>query len=288
MKWLILLLFSGVSMASLEAESLAVSPLGATQTPEYFKAFQSREDKGNLTRVVLRNGLTILIEEHALDPLATVVTYIRSGYSQAETENIGVSHLLERLYRHRSEVVSEMVGLGAVLKITTHYDSTSFSSSSPAENVLETLAFHAALLQAPEIDLDKMGLEVEILLKERLLRLDLPRLFARQKLLELAYPRERLGGLLSVEESFIQLAQTDSTLQQLTRFHEAHYHPGNVILAVSGAVRRERILEKAVELYGSMRSSKEDRQVSEEPADESTVGQTSFRYLHLRGNLQQP
>lgn len=276
-------------MVSLGAESLAVSRSGTTQAPEYFKAFQSREDKGNLTRVVLRNGLTILIEEQPLDPLATLVTYIRSGYSQEKTENMGVSHLLERLYRHRSEVVSEMIGFGATLNISTHYDSTLFSSSSAAENVLETLAFHAALLQAPEIDLDKIGLEVEILLKERLLRLDLPQVFARQKLLELAYPRERLGGLLSPEESFTQLAQTDSTLQQLTRFHEAHYHPGNVILAVSGAVRRERILERAVELYGSMKSSQEAGQVpEEEPADESTVGQTSFRYLHLRGNHQQP
>jgi len=110
MKWLILLLFSGVPMASVEAGPLVVSPPGATQTPEYFKAFQSREDKGSLIRVVLRNGLTIVIEEQALDPLATVLTYVRTGYSQEETGNIGVSHLLERLYRHRSEVVSEMVG----------------------------------------------------------------------------------------------------------------------------------------------------------------------------------
>ncbi len=289
MKWLILLLSSGVAMASLEAESLAVSPPGATQTPEYFKAFEFREDKGSLTRVVLRNGLTIVIEEQALDPLATVVTYIRAGHSQEEAGNIGVTDLLERLYRHRSEVVSEMVGLGAVLKITTRYDSTVFSSSVPAENVLKTLEFHAALLQAPEIDLGAIGREVEILLQERLLQLDLPQVFARQKLLELAYPEQRWGDPLSLEKSFTGMAQTDATLQQLTRFHEAHYYPGNVILVVSGAVRRERILERVVETYGSLRSSKKASQVSKEnSADPSTVGQTSFRYLHLRGNHLQP
>jgi zinc protease len=271
MKWLILLLCSGVSMA---------------QTPEYFKAFQSRASQGNLTRAVLRNGLTIVIEEQALDPLATVVTYIRAGYSREETGSIGVSHLVERLYRHRSEVASEMVGSGATLKITTHYDSTSFSSSSPAEDVLETLDFHAALLQAPEIDLDAISTEADILLRERLLQLDLPQVFARQKLLELAYPKQRWGGLLSVGDSFAALSRTDFTLQQLTRFYEAHYHPGNVILVVSGAVRRERILEKVAELYGSM-SSPEVSQVSTSP-EPATVGQTSFRYLHLRGNHLQP
>ena len=289
MKWLILLLFTGVPMASLEGESLAASPPGAIQSPEYFKAFQFREDKGSLSRVVLRNGLTIVIEEQALDPLATVVTYIRAGYSQEEAGNIGVSHLLERLYRHRSEVVSEMVGLGAVLKISTHYDSTVFSSSVPAENVLKTLDFHAALLQAPEIDLGAIGREVDILLKERFLQLDLPQVFARQKLRELAYPEQRWGNLLSLATSVTGLAQTDSTLQQLTRFHEAHYTPGNVILVISGAVRRERILERVVEVYGSLRSSTNDSQVSKESSsDPSTVGQTSFRYLHLRGNHLQP
>jgi zinc protease len=274
MKWLILLLFSGMSMA---------------QTPEYFKAFESREVKGNLTRAVLRNGLTIVVEEQSMGPLATVVTYVRAGYSQEEVGNVGVSHLLERLYRHRSEVVSEMVGSGAVLKIITHYDSTAFSSSSPAEDVLETLDLHAALLQAPEIDLDAIGTEVEILLKDRSRQLDLPQVFARQQLLELAYPKQRWGGLLSLQDSFTALARTDSTLQRLTRFHEAHYHPGNVILVVSGAVRRERILERVVELYGSMRSSTESPQVSDKnPWDPSTVGQTSFRYLHLRGDHLQP
>ena len=92
--------------------------------------------------------------------------------------------------------------MGAVLKINTHYDSTVFSSSVPAENVLKTLDLHAALLQAPEIDLGAIGREVEILLKERLLQLDLPQVFARQKLLELAYPKQRWGGLLYLQESF--------------------------------------------------------------------------------------
>ncbi len=289
MKWLILLLFSGVSMVSLEAEILTISPFGAIQTPEYFKAFQFREDKGNLTRVVLRNGLTIVIEEQALNPLATVLTYVRTGYSQEEAGNIGVSHLLERLHRYRSGVVSEMVGLGAVVRISTHYDSTQFSSTVATENVQKILGFHAQLLQSPEIDLGAIGREVEILLNERLLQLDVPQVFARQKLLELTYPEQRWGGLLSLQESFTALTQTDSTLQQLTRFHEAHYHPGNVILVVSGAVLRERILERVVELYGSLRSSKEAPRASKEDfADPSTVGQTSFRYLHLRGDHLQP
>jgi len=289
MKWLLLLLLPWVSGASLQAESLAGSQRRSAQPPEYFKEFEAREDEGNLTRVVLRNGLTILIEEQPLEALATVVTYIRAGYSQEEEDNRGVSHLLERLYLYRSEVVSQMISLGAVLNVTTNYDGTLLSSTGAAENVLKTLDLHAGLLQAPQIDPQGIALEVEFLLAERLLQLDSPRVFAKQKILELVYPEERPGGLLSGGESFSGLAETDSTLQQLARFHENYYHPENVILAVSGAVRRERILERVVELYSPMKSPKEDGQDSEEPASrEPGRGTNSFSYLHLRGNHQQP
>ncbi|MCZ6878401.1 MAG: insulinase family protein [Acidobacteria bacterium] len=289
MKWLFLLLFSWVSVASFEAELLAGSQRRSAQPPEYFKEFEAREDEGNLTRVVLRNGLTILIEEQPLEALATVVTYIRAGYSQEEEANRGVSHLLERLYLYRSEVVSEMISLGALLNVTTNYDGTLISSTGAAESVSQTLELHAGLLQAPQIDPQGIALEVEFLQAERLLQLDSPGVFAKQKLLELVYPEEGPGGLLSGGRSFSGLAEMDSTLEQVARFHENYYHPENVILAVSGAVRRERILEKVVELYSPMKSPKKDGQDSEEPASrEPGGGTTSFSYLHLRGNHQQP
>jgi len=289
MKWLFILLFTWVSGASFEAELLAGSQRRSAQTPEYFKEFEAREDEGNLTRVVLRNGLTILIEEQPLEALATVVTYIRAGYSQEEEDNRGVSHLMERLYLYRSEVVSEMISLGALLNVTTNYDRTLISSTGAAENVSKTLELHAGLLQAPQIDPQGIALEVEFLQAERLLQLDSPGVFAQQKLLELVYPEEGPGGLLSGSQSFSGLAEIDTTLEQLARFHENYYHPENVILAVSGAVRREQILEKVVELYSPMKSPKKDGQDSEEPASrEPGGGTTSFSYLHLRGNHQQP
>ena len=163
MKWLFLLLFSWVSGASFQADLLAGSQRRSVQPPEYFKEFEAREDEGNLTRVVLRNGLTILIEEQPLEALATVVTYIRAGYSQEEEDNRGVSHLLERLYLYRSEVVSEMISLGVMLNVTTNYDGTFISSTGAAESVSETLELHAGLLQAPQIDPQGLALEVEFL-----------------------------------------------------------------------------------------------------------------------------
>ncbi|MDA2928718.1 insulinase family protein [Acidobacteria bacterium AH-259-O06] len=289
MRWLILSFLSFVFVTSPEAETLALSQRGH-RPPEYFKAFQSREDKGNLTRVVLRNGLTILIEEQSLDPLVAVVTYVRAGYSQEGKDSRGVSRLLEQLYLYRSGAALQMSNLGAVLNVSTNYDSTSFSSCSPAENVLEILELHADLLQAPEISSKEIAPEVGILLEEKRRRLQSPRVFAKQKLLNLVYPADQLGqGPFSLDESLSALKETDTARQKLALFHKAYYHPKNVILTVSGQVRRERILKKVVELYGSMRSSKGALQPSHTSSNlQSSIAKASFQYLYLRGDLQQP
>ena len=288
MRWLVLLLFSSVYAASLEAESPAIAQPGVGQTPEYFKTFQSREDKDNLTRVVLRNGLTVLVEEQPLVPLVAVLTYIKAGYSQESRDSVGVSHLLERLYLYRSEVLSEMRDLGAVLRVETDYEGTSFSSSAPADNVLAILEQHAGLLQDSQIDSKGITHEVEFLLAERHRQENFPRVFAREKLLELLYPEEPFGREPPLK-GLSALLEIDSTLEKLTQFHEAYYHPGNVILVVSGAVRRERVLEKVGELYGSMKSSSRAVQVSRSISKaEPSEGKTSFRYLHLRGNIDRP
>ncbi|MDA2933497.1 insulinase family protein [Acidobacteria bacterium AH-259-D05] len=281
MRWPALLLFSSIYVASLEAEPLAIR--GVSQAPEYFKAFQSREDKNNMTRVVLRNGLIVVIEEHPMVPLVNVLTYIKAGYSQESAEKAGVSHLLERLYLYRSEVLSQMGDLGAVVNVKTHYEGTSFSSSAAAENVLKILELHAGLLRAPQIDSTGIAQEVQILIAEREDRENSPRVFAREKLLELVYPEEPRGSGLA-SKGLSALLGTGSTLEKLTQFHDAYYHSGNTILVVSGAVRREIILEKVVELYGSMKPSAPAVQASRAAP---FVGK-AFRYLHLRGNTPRP
>ena len=47
--------------------------------PEYERSLAHREDRQSLIRVVFRNGLTLLIEEHPAAPLASVVTYLRGS-----------------------------------------------------------------------------------------------------------------------------------------------------------------------------------------------------------------
>ena len=266
------------------AEPLPRVPAGA-QAPAYARAFQSRDDQGNLTRVQLRNGLTVIVEEHPVGPLASVVTFIRGGYRRED--HAGVSHLLGRLHLHRSQALPEMGELGAVLDSRTGYRGTSFVSSAPAENILKILEHHAGLLRAPQIDPAGVRPEVQVLVAERDGWEHSPENFARERLQELIGSDGRTGNGLPAQ-GLSALLHTDSTLQKLSDFHQAFYHPGNTIVVVSGAVRRESVLEKVVELYGSIQPSTNAVQVSSpDPSGEPSLG-TAFQYRHLRGSTLRP
>ena len=256
-----------------------------TQSPAYAGAFQSRDDQGNLTRVKLRNGLTVIVEEHPVGPLATVLTFIRGGYSRED--HAGVSHLLDRLYLHRSQALPEMGELGAVIDVRTDYWGASFVSSAPAENVLKILEHHSGLLRAPQIDPAGVSPEVQVLLAERDGWEDSPGSFARERLQELIGPDGRTGNGLPLT-GLSALLNTDATLEKLSDFHQAFYHPANTIVVVSGAVRRESILEKVVEFYGSAPSSADAVRVSiADASGDATLG-NAFQYRHLRGDTGRP
>ena len=125
------------ALAGLQVEGLAQRRAGAA--PEYFKAFQARENKGSLTRAVLHNGLTVLIEEQPLDPLVAVLVYVKSGYGQLSSDDRGISRLLGQLYTYRSPVVDEIKDTGALFRVQAGPDSTVLSAIGPAEKLTELL-----------------------------------------------------------------------------------------------------------------------------------------------------
>ncbi|MEE8350197.1 MAG: insulinase family protein [Acidobacteriota bacterium] len=284
MRWPVLLLFASELVASSVAEPLSSVSLVA-QAPAYSRAFESRDDQANLTRVKLRNGLTVIIEEHPVGALASVLTFVRGGY--ALEDDAGISQLLDRLYLHRSQALLEMGELGAVLDVRTDYWGASLVSSAPAENVLKILEHHSGLLRAPQIDPAGVSPEVQVMLAQQAGWGNSSGSFARERLQEMIGPDGRDGNGLPLE-GLSALFNTDSTLQKLSDYHRAVYHPGNTLVVISGAVRRENILEKVVELYGSMKPDPEAVQASMSEMTRAPSLGTAFQYRHLRGDTQRP
>src|SRR5687767_3440518 len=64
---------------------------------EIIGPFVSREDEGQTTKVVLKNGLTVIVREEYAVPLTSITTLVKAGYFDEEDRLAGISHVVENM-----------------------------------------------------------------------------------------------------------------------------------------------------------------------------------------------
>src|SRR4051812_38239531 len=57
-----------------------------------------REDLGQTTKVILKNGLTVLVHEQHAVPLTSVTTFVKAGYFDEDDRISGISHVIEHMF----------------------------------------------------------------------------------------------------------------------------------------------------------------------------------------------
>src|ERR1044071_9750095 len=107
--------------------------------------YVSREDQGQTTKVVLKNGLTVIVREQQATPLASITTYVKAGYFDEHDRLSGISHVIEHMFfkgtarRPVGEIARETKALGGYLNAYTYYDRTVYYTQVPAENAKQAL-----------------------------------------------------------------------------------------------------------------------------------------------------
>src|SRR5207247_8049705 len=122
------------------------------QVAQIVEPYTFREDQGQTTKVVLKNGLTVLIREQQAMPLVSINTYVKAGYFDEDDRISGISHLLEHMFfkgtakRHVGETARETHGLGGYLNASTYYDRSAYLTAVSAEHCKKALEIQADAL----------------------------------------------------------------------------------------------------------------------------------------------
>src|SRR6476646_5509295 len=120
--------------------------------------YVSREDQGQTTKVVLKNGLTVLVREQQAVPLVSITTYVKAGYFDEDDRISGISHVIEHMFfkgttkRPVGEIARETQGLGGYLNAYTYYDRTVYQTVVPSQNTLKALDVQSDALQHSTFD----------------------------------------------------------------------------------------------------------------------------------------
>lgn len=267
-------------------QKVKVNPKAVTQASEkpvrILGPFSSREDQDEYTKVVLKNGLTVVLYERRDVPLVAISTYVKAGYLDEPDALRGLTHVLEHMFfkgtrrRGVGQLAKETKTLGGYLNAGTYYEYTHYYTVLPAEHFPQALDIQADALQNPLLAEEELKREIQVILQEARRKADSPDAYALEKLYETAFDvsplrRWRMGD----EATLLPL-----TRKELADFYQRWYVPSNIILVICGNIDRRAALDDIVKKYGAMASARMERTpLPVEPPQER------LRYRQLRGDI---
>jgi zinc protease len=139
-------------------------------------------------RVVLPNGLRVLIRRDDSAPVVAIVTYVSAGYFDEPDDVVGIAHVLEHMYfkgtptRGVGEIAKQTKAVGGYLNAATIYDHTSYYTVLPASGFKQGLEVQFDAYANSLIDSEELARELEVIIQEAKRKADNPGAVATETL----------------------------------------------------------------------------------------------------------
>ena len=235
-------------------------------------------------KIVLNNGLTVLIKENHNAPVAAIFSYVKAGYFNESDRLAGISHLIEHMFfkgtkkRGVGQIARETKSLGGYLNASTIYDHTLYYTVLPGRNFAQGLDIQADALMNSIFDPDELQKETEVVIQEAKRKLDTPSAVATERMFELAFEKHRMRRWRIGMEDGLRAFTRDDFLS----FYKNLYRPENIILVVVGDIDTNEVLVEIEKKYADFERG---RLVKEESPPEPQ--QSHFKYSVVKGDVQQ-
>ncbi|MDF2717208.1 MAG: hypothetical protein K0R28_4133 [Paenibacillus sp.] len=198
-----------------------------------------------MRKTVLTNGLTIVSEHHEHASSTLLCYWVRAGGHFEKDYPYGIAHFLEHMLfkgtssRTKEQIPQDIENCGGRLGAATGTDRTRYYAYTPYDRwkegvtLLTDMVFHSTL---PD---QEIILEKKVVLEEIHRARDNPREYGSRTLYRLLrgmHP-ERASNL-GTEESVSGLTRDD-----LLKFHGQFYGASNIVLAASGHIQHDQLVE---------------------------------------------
>ncbi len=224
--------------------------VGAAQ-PTDTLAYREVLRKGTLTKVVLDNGLTVVLSENHAAPVVAFQMWVRVGSRNEQEEEAGIAHVFEHMLfkgtqkRGVGEIAREVEGAGGDINAFTSFDHTVYHVVLASRYFDVGLDVIADAIQHSTFNPDELVREAEVVLEEFKRSEDMPSRVVGKKLFETAYTVHTYRRpIIGYEETFKAL-----TRQDILDFFQTWYVPNNMNLVVVGDFDTAAVLPKIAEAF---------------------------------------
>ncbi len=235
-------------------------------------------------RVVLPNGLTLLIRRDRSAPVVAIVTHVKVGYFDERDEIGGIAHVLEHMFfkgtpsRGVGEIARETKANGGYLNAHTIYDHTTYYTVLPADSFVQGLEIQCDAYARSVIAADELARELEVIIQEVKRKRDTPSAVAIEGLYALLHDRHRIRRWRIGEEAALRAF----TQRDLLDFYRTWYQPSNTVLAIVGDVDPDMAIREVLARFGTLADRTVPRVAG--PTETSNPG---FRVRDWAGDIAQ-
>jgi len=208
-------------------------------------------------RMVLGNGLRVLLVPQKSSMATTVLTLVEAG-SKYETKNLnGISHFLEHMCfkgttkRPKAiDIASELDGLGASYNAFTSQEFTSYYAKVKNEYADRALEIVADLYLNPVFDPTEIEKEKGVIIEEINMYEDLPARKVDELFNELVYGDQPAGWSVAGRKEVIQkITQND-----FTKYRGEHYLGKATTFVIAGGFDEKGMIEKIESHFAGMKN----------------------------------
>jgi zinc protease len=234
-------------------------------------------------RVVLDNGLTVIVHENHATEIVTVQAWVKVG-SRDETDELnGAAHFVEHMLfkgtrrRRVGQIDREVESLGGLLNASTSWDYTQYYIVGASRFFDRILDIQSDALVNSTFDAAEVDRERLVVIEELNRRDDTPTTRLFDAIYAAGYSvhpyRRPIGGSRAVIQAM--------TRDQLFAFYRSHYVPANVTVVVVGDVNAAETVTKVRRAYGGWRRAGVPR-----PAPQPEPPWAGVRRIVLDGDVR--
>ena len=205
-------------------------------------------------REKLDNGLTVIIKESHAAPIVACNFWVRTGAAYENEGEKGMSHFIEHMMfkgtakRKVGDIDKEIKSMGGYNNAFTSYDATNYVIVMPSDHVQEALEIEYDALTSSTFDPDEYNKEREVILSELNRGLDNPEVFMWQKFMNISFDRYYKDPIIGYADGL-----KDMKRDSLVEYYKKYYTPDNIIVVVSGDVKKEKVMEYVRKTFGALK-----------------------------------
>ena len=209
-------------------------------------------------KMVLQNGLTVLMHEDKNTPIASISVLYKVGSRDEHPEKTGFAHLFEHLMFGGSVNIPDYYGVmqraGGENNAYTNHDYTHFFTTLPAINIETALWLESDRMLEIMLQKEVLDVQKKVVVEEFYETcLNLPYGDVWHELSSLNYEKHPYKWpTIGVHPSHIERAN----LTDVKKFYNKYYHPGNAILVMAGPISIKRMKELAMKWFNDIPSGK--------------------------------